>query len=59
MFSFIVYDKTQDKVYLARDRMGEKPIYWNIYGKGKLKKFTFASEIDAIYKLPFFKHSIN
>lgn len=47
MFAFALYD-TQDKVlYLYRDRMGIKPIYY--YWDGKL--FAFASELKALLKL--------
>ena len=59
MFSIGLLDRNQNKFYLIRDRMGEKPIYWNVSGKGKFKQFTFASEIDAIYKLPSFQKDIN
>ncbi len=59
MFLIALLDRYENKFYLIRDRMGEKPIYWNITGEGISKKFTFASEINAIYKLPFFKEKID
>ena len=59
MFSIGLLDRKENKFYLIRDRLGEKPIYWNVSGKGKLQQFTFASEIDSIYKLPSFQKSIN
>jgi len=47
MFAISLYDK--GKLYLFRDRLGKKPLY---YMKGQ-KCFVFASEIKAI--LPFLK----
>ena len=41
-FAFCIYDG--DKIFLARDRMGEKPLYY--YHKNG--RFLFASEIKAI-----------
>ena len=29
MFSFAVFDKEKKKIYLARDRIGIKPLYWS------------------------------
>jgi asparagine synthase (glutamine-hydrolysing) len=44
MFAFAIYDKNQKSIFLARDRVGIKPLYY--YQKdGKL---VFASEIKAI-----------
>jgi len=44
MFSFALYDKTEHKVFLVRDRMGIKPLY---YGKTN-DEIIFGSEIKAI-----------
>ncbi len=44
MFSFAVFDKRNSQLFIARDRLGEKPLYYYIDGK----KFVFASEIKAI-----------
>ena len=44
MFSFIIYDKKERKVFLARDRFGIKPLYY--YCDDEL--VIFASEIKAI-----------
>ncbi|WP_342456735.1 asparagine synthase (glutamine-hydrolyzing) [Saccharophagus degradans] len=44
MFAIALYDKLENKIFLARDRMGEKPLYYSIYD-GQL---TFASELKAL-----------
>ena len=48
MFAFAVYDKLEDTLLLARDRVGIKPLYYH-WDNGK---FAFASEIKALLKLP-------
>jgi len=44
MFSFALWDNFDNKLYLARDRIGEKPLYLSFL-KGKL---YFSSELKAI-----------
>ena len=44
MFAFALYDKEENNLILARDRIGEKPIY---YGWCE-SDFVFASEIKAL-----------
>ncbi|MEZ5304659.1 MAG: asparagine synthase (glutamine-hydrolyzing) [Verrucomicrobiales bacterium] len=44
MFGFALYDSRTQELFLARDRCGQKPIYW-WRGGGK---FIFASEVKAI-----------
>lgn len=44
MFSFGIYDSQTKKIFLARDRTGEKPLFYSFH-KGK---FIFASELKAI-----------
>ena len=44
MFAFAVYDNLRNQLFVARDRMGIKPLYW-----AKLPgTFIFASEIRSI-----------
>ena len=43
MFAFAIYDKEKQKVYIARDRFGEKPLYY--YEDNEA--FYFASELKA------------
>jgi len=44
MFTFIIYDKTEKNIFVARDRLGIKPLYC---GTGKNTLF-FSSEIKAL-----------
>jgi len=44
MFAIAVWDKKEQSLFLARDRLGKKPLYY-YYDQ---KKFLFASEIKAI-----------
>jgi asparagine synthase (glutamine-hydrolysing) len=45
-FAFAVWDKDQEELFLARDRVGIRPVFFN----HKNGVFTFASEIKAIFK---------
>lgn len=47
MFAIAIYDLQEDKLFLIRDRMGIKPLYY--YKNGE--DLIFASEIKAINKL--------
>lgn len=44
MFAFAIYDRMEEKLFIVRDRLGIKPIYYHIED-GRL---LFASEIRAI-----------
>ncbi len=44
MFAFAVYDKKENKVFLARDSFGQKPLFYSPTPKG----FIFSSEIKSI-----------
>jgi len=44
MFSFCIYDAERNRLFLARDRAGEKPLFYARWGG----KFMFASELKAI-----------
>ncbi len=55
MFAFVIFDSEKQKVFLARDRAGVKPL--NYYFKNNL--FLFASELKAFHKHPDFQKEIN
>lgn len=48
MFAFAIWDRPRRKLFLARDRMGIKPLYYR-YAKGL---FLFGSEIKTILAYP-------
>ena len=55
MFSFCIYDKRQNRLFIARDRFGIKPLYfWNSPGT-----FCVASEIKQFTCIPGFTPTAN
>lgn len=50
MYAFAVVDTKKRQLFLARDRFGEKPLYWSSFGAGK--GIAFASEMKALLALP-------
>ena len=55
MFAIALWDRDCQDLYLIRDRMGEKPLYYG-YLKGA---FVFASELKAFKEHPKFSVDIN
>lgn len=55
MFAFAIWDGKKKELFLARDRVGIKPLYyyWNS------RKFLFASEIKSILQDPTVKREID
>lgn len=47
MFVFIIWDKTEKEMFVARDRFGEKPFFYYYDSAGKV--LLFASEMKAIW----------
>ena len=56
MFALSFYNSSLDKVFLARDKFGEKPLYFYKHKDGSL---FFGSEPKAIFALLGFKLPIN
>lgn len=55
MFAICLYDREDDEIYLVRDRIGKKPLYYEA-DKGNL---VFASELKAIMARPGFQKEIH
>lgn len=49
MFALAVFDRTTRTLSLARDRLGQKPLYWGWVGR---RTVAFASELKALTLLP-------
>lgn len=59
MFAFAVWDKKTRELTLARDRVGEKPLYYGWHGHGKKSSFIFGSELKALRQHPEFESTID
>ncbi|MDY3829282.1 MAG: asparagine synthase (glutamine-hydrolyzing) [Clostridium sp.] len=55
IFAFAIYDKNENKILLARDPMGVKPLFYTI----KDDELVFASEIKALFKHPLIEPKID
>lgn len=59
MFAFAVWDKQTHTLTLARDRLGEKPLYYGWQGTGQHATFLFGSELKALKEHPAFAAGID
>jgi asparagine synthase (glutamine-hydrolysing) len=55
MFAFALWDRRERVLYLVRDRLGIKPLYWG----WQHKTFLFGSELKALRVHPDFDPEIN
>ena len=55
MFAFAIWDVSRKQLFVARDRIGIKPLYYYAHGGN----FVFASEIKAILKAPAVSRELN
>ncbi|MGH8542286.1 MAG: asparagine synthase (glutamine-hydrolyzing) [Gammaproteobacteria bacterium] len=55
MFAFSIWDSEKKALFLARDRLGKKPLFYTQYGG----EFVFASEMKSILIDPEFDRSID
>ncbi|WP_275270446.1 asparagine synthase (glutamine-hydrolyzing) [Limnobacter sp. P1] len=54
MFAIAIWDKSKHELTIARDRFGEKPLYYGWVNSGNQKTFVFGSELKAIRAFPGF-----
>jgi asparagine synthase (glutamine-hydrolysing) len=59
MFALAVWDRQDGVLTLARDRMGEKPLYFGWQGTGSERSFLFGSELKALTAHPSFDRNID
>ena len=59
MFAFALWDTKKQTLILARDRFGEKPLYYGQIGKGKFSTLVFSSELKALKEHPAFHQNID
>ena len=57
MYAFAIVDTRKEQLFLARDRFGEKPLYWAPVCNGKA--LAFASELKALLPLDGVDHSLD
>jgi asparagine synthase (glutamine-hydrolysing) len=55
MFSIAIYDRINQKIILARDRIGKKPLYYGIFDNTLL----FGSELKVLLKHPECKRELD
>ena len=54
MFAFAIWDARDRSLFMARDRLGKKPLYYGWVGS----TFLFASELKALRAFPGFEGEI-
>jgi asparagine synthase (glutamine-hydrolysing) len=56
MFAFAIWDKRQRELFIARDRVGKKPLYYTLTPRGT---FIFGSELKSLLEHPEARREIN
>ena len=52
MFAIAIWDTKRRRLFLARDRMGKKPLYYSVLGSGPDATLVFGSELKAVLAHP-------
>jgi asparagine synthase (glutamine-hydrolysing) len=56
MFAFTIWDARQRRLFIARDRVGKKPLYYTLTARGTL---VFGSELKALLEHPEVARELN
>jgi len=56
MFAFAIWDDRNQKLFIARDRVGKKPLYYSVTRSGAL---VFGSELKSLLEHPEVERKIN
>lgn len=59
MFAFALWDRRERELTIARDRVGEKPLYYGWQGSGADAVFLFGSEMKALAAHPGFSPEVD
>ncbi len=56
MFAFAIWDERKKELFIARDRVGKKPLYYGLTAQGT---FVFGSELKSLLQHPEVEREIN
>lgn len=59
MFAIAVWDRQRQELTLARDRFGEKPLYYGWQGQGEHRVLLFGSELKVLRAHPAFSAGVD
>jgi asparagine synthase (glutamine-hydrolysing) len=59
MFALALWDRRERQLILARDRVGEKPLYYGWQGEGRDAVFLFGSELKPLAQHPSFRREVD
>lgn len=59
MFALAIFDRFSEKILLARDRFGEKPLYFGFLGSLNEQSFIFGSDLASFKAHPNFNKELN